>query len=580
MRVRNSHNDRNNMGQYQPTEATSLLREQLNRSGSSGRIRHIQLPKLRTATGSPKERNATITLALVYLAATLGSSSLGVFSIPATRILEDILCRQHYSGAGDSSDVPIDERLCKVDAIQSRLAFIFAYYFTVRSVVSVLATLPWSIVADRFGRRPVLIAAPIGLLLDQTLFAVACRFSTVIPLQVAWLSPTLNIVGGGVPTLLATLLSMVADIVPETSRGVAFVGLHVAGMTGIALTPSLSAFMADRLGPWPVLLFAISLAAMATIIFVAIPESLPNEKRRKGQLDDALDAEAEHDGIKGLARNVLYRLKESFTLLRSTPLLLLLGTSLAVQPINSSVGQFLNQFVSKRYGVSLAQTGYVQSAYGISHLFVAIVLIPMLSSWLLGRTNTSGIHVEVGSPRSPAPLLAPETPIVEAPPVLDVDGPDRESASSSNTAAAHRRDMLLARASFAVLVVGAVLIALAPSLSACLAGLLVLSLGAGFNSLTRSLVAVFVDVRHRTRVFGLLGIAEEFGTIYAHPFLAVSLSFGMRLDSESRGWFPWIGLPYLGIAILTALATGLLFFVRVPQGRAVVSEQAEEGETW
>lgn len=79
----------------------------------------------------------------------VSSSSGGLYTIPITRIFEDRLCHQYYDGIGARIDQPIDEELCKVDAVQSRLSFLFATCFAIEAALGCLVAMPWGLVADR-----------------------------------------------------------------------------------------------------------------------------------------------------------------------------------------------------------------------------------------------------------------------------------------------------------------------------------------------------------------------------------------------------------------------------------------------
>lgn len=69
--------------------------------------------------------------------------------IPQARLIEDVLCHDYYNRA-QSLDVPIDEKLCKAEWIQAELAYIMAITSALSAGVGLVATFPWSLVADRF----------------------------------------------------------------------------------------------------------------------------------------------------------------------------------------------------------------------------------------------------------------------------------------------------------------------------------------------------------------------------------------------------------------------------------------------
>jgi hypothetical protein len=111
------------------TEYTPLVGgEGLNRpirSRGSSFIHNVSVPKV---------HNPKVIQILINLLVLLASGGVGLWVIPATRKMEDIICQQHYEliQRGDNG---IDESLCKGDAIQSRLAFIFAVYSALESAI-------------------------------------------------------------------------------------------------------------------------------------------------------------------------------------------------------------------------------------------------------------------------------------------------------------------------------------------------------------------------------------------------------------------------------------------------------------
>lgn len=78
----------------------------------------------------PQTHDPGVAMVLLVLAILAASASGGFFYIPATRLLEDRICREWYLGKGEGGRVgvgdDIPEAMCKVEGIQTRLAFLFA----------------------------------------------------------------------------------------------------------------------------------------------------------------------------------------------------------------------------------------------------------------------------------------------------------------------------------------------------------------------------------------------------------------------------------------------------------------------
>lgn len=287
-----------------------------------------------------------------------------------------------------------------------------------------------------------------------------------------------------------------------------FMRIHVASVCGNLLAPTLSSFLMAQYGPWPSTWIGLSLLASSAIIVLFIPETLPAKSHTPEPESGGVPAENSR------LPNMLARLRDSLSMIQSPSLVLLLIISLTGMPVTLSTGPFLPVYLSTRYDTQLFQGGYVQSAFGVAQMLQSLLILPWLSRSLM---------------QSPHLHLANE----------------------------HHRDLFIARWSAGLSVVAALVLGLAPTLLAFVFGLVILSLGSGTFSLVRSLMSFYVDPIHRSRLFGLVGMVEILGQIYAQPMLAELFSLGMGFGGE------WIGLPYFGLSVLVTLATGLLFFVRV-----------------
>lgn len=143
----------------------------------------------------------------------LAACSAGFLILPHTRILEDILCHDYYGVDG-----PIDELLCKVDPVQSRLTAITGLKVGLEALVSLFAALPWGIAADSIGRRPVFALALTGVILNAAWVTAVFWFNKVLPVRLMLLGSASPLLGGGDAVLVGVLFSMVTDVTTEAER--------------------------------------------------------------------------------------------------------------------------------------------------------------------------------------------------------------------------------------------------------------------------------------------------------------------------------------------------------------------------
>ncbi|SFH92359.1 MFS transporter [Albimonas pacifica] len=125
--------------------------------------------------------------------------------------------------------------------------------------------------SDRFGRRPVLIAALATLALDYLIAAAA---------QSLWLLILARAVAGMAGATHSTAAAYVADVTPPEKRAAAFGWIGGGFGVGFVAGPALGGLLAT-LGPRAPFLAAAGLCAAAAVAgLIWLPESLPKDRRR------------------------------------------------------------------------------------------------------------------------------------------------------------------------------------------------------------------------------------------------------------------------------------------------------------
>ncbi|KZL74588.1 major facilitator superfamily transporter [Colletotrichum tofieldiae] len=116
-----------------------------------------------TAVHVRKSHNADGIDAILCAVILLCAGSAGLWIIPATRQVEDIVCRQHYGVLEpNDGDTPINEDRCKENAIQSKVAMVFAIYSALQATLAAASAVPWelevhgrpSVIYDRKPQLP------------------------------------------------------------------------------------------------------------------------------------------------------------------------------------------------------------------------------------------------------------------------------------------------------------------------------------------------------------------------------------------------------------------------------------------
>ncbi|HLG87576.1 MAG TPA: TCR/Tet family MFS transporter [Alphaproteobacteria bacterium] len=202
--------------------------------------------------------------------------------------------------------------------------------------------------ADRYGRRPVIILSNLGLGLDYVLMALAPNL---------WFLFVGRIISGITSASYTTAMAYVADVTPPERRAARFGLMGAAFGLGFTAGPAIGGFLSDiglRLPFWAAAGFSLANAAYG---FFVLPESLRLDRRAPFKWHQA---------------NPLGALK----LLRSDPLLGRLATAGFLQRFAhvSLPGMFV-YYATYRYGWDGKTMGSALMVVGIAQMIVSAVLV-------------------------------------------------------------------------------------------------------------------------------------------------------------------------------------------------------------
>ncbi|KAI0468726.1 major facilitator superfamily domain-containing protein [Xylaria cf. heliscus] len=514
-------------GFAESSERTPLLPESPHASPStSSHARGTVLRRTESSVASradtvptPLLQRPGVIIIILYIIAFVISSSGGFQNISMTRIFEDILCRQYYDRSSDNQ-APIKEEMCKINSIQSKLAYLFAIQASLNAGVSMLTALPWGIAADRIGQRPVFAIGLVGMGIALLWVIVVGWFYQTLSPRLIWLSPISYLLGGGNPVLIATLTSMVVDVVPESERSTSFMRIHGASMVGNLISPALASALMTWAGPWPPIVLAFFLLTLPALAIFFIPESL---KKTRHRLDS-------RNTFKSQLVQSVNKLTKWANMFSSTSMIIILLITMLQLSLVMSTLQFLSQFASKRYHIPLAHTGYIQSTYGAVFIAVSFFIMPFISSAVLKPAAPSYFHFNDNK----------------------------------------QRDLSFARLSYLVSIVGTFILGLSLSLPVFIFGLAILAFGASGESFLKSIATLYVTTKQRSRLFTILGLAMIASDVWISPALAALFSLGMRLGGV------WTGLPYFGLSGVCVLMFCLALFLDLPSSPVITDEESDE----
>jgi hypothetical protein len=326
------------------------------------------------------------------------------------------------------------------------------------------------------------------------------------------------------------------------------------------ISPSVASSLMLR-SPWIPLLASIGILILSGLFMVFVPETL-HQKPVNGLMEPVAGLSDSSSGSSAasaspMKRSLLYKFKENFvstfdTLrIYASPTLFVLLATFSIQLFSRQIIDLVLRFISKRFSWSLAQTGFLLSFRALINIVLYLAILPGVSFILTSSSKTA----------------------------YSIPGLRFNLSTAS-------KDLALARFSLITQIMGIFLLALSAfsfpfgdsnqeglfPLVLVIGGLIVYTLGIGFNAFCRSLISTLVNQEHISRLYAVLSIIEIIGASINGPALAWLYSLGLKLSrkGERNGY---LGLPFWGAMVLTAISGGGIMWVKAPEQK---NDSAEE----
>ncbi|OAA64742.1 Major facilitator superfamily domain, general substrate transporter [Niveomyces insectorum RCEF 264] len=495
------------------SEATPLLAE-------AGDDALTESPKL-VSPVFPRKNLVTVASIMGMLALFEMASALQ--SIPLNQVVEDIICR-NIAGTG----LPLGD--CGENTkVQAELAFLRGWQLTLDLLPGLLTAVPYGYIADKHGRKTMLVLSVVGTMLTQLIYLTVCWRSDVLPIRMTWLSSAAMFLGGGPVVLNGIIFSILADLTPEVYRSNVFLYVGASVLLGELISSSLaSTLMQTNL--WLPIFIGAGLLFPVLLMSLALPEtrppvtsdlaadsfsqdnnghastaggaSIPNSYGESGQQKKTAWSSVRNSlKAAGTATVFLFEVNGHVTLLLITLLTSTLGRN---------AQEVLLQFARKQYDWTWAQAGYLVTLKSFVLLLLLLVLLPAASYAITRWTARTALQ----------------------------------------------RDLWLTQMSCAGMLVGTAVIGLSRNPVTMITGVVLYCLGNGYTLLLRSLLAALVEPSHLSTLLNTAGILESLGIVVAGPLLAAAFRAGLNIH--------FVGLPFLVATALFALAMVVLVLVRLP----------------
>ncbi|KAL7947597.1 major facilitator superfamily domain-containing protein [Trichoderma barbatum] len=450
--------------------------------------------------------------------------------VPATeQIMEDVICRRYHP---DHALAMHDNR-CKETDVQKTLAMVRSWGMSLEMMFPLFVQISFGVVADKYGRRLVIFLALFGCFLQQTWITIVLLFPDTFSIWSMLYGSVFYLIGGGGQMVVAMIWTIVADVVPIAERTSVFYRIYAMHLTiAVAATP-IAAWLLS-IDAWLTMWVGYGILAVGILSSALIPETLKlrqaADNKRRGQdaeppvEDESQSTPRKPSSAKDLARRAWFSAKNDvshvwrFIFASKTVVLLLLAYG-PFYLIKLAFVLDILQYMTSRFHWEWSTATYINTISSLTAVFTLLVILPGASYILETRFRYNPI----------------------------------------------RRDLLLARISIVVFIVGSVLTALAdiPWLFIC--AMVITNLGQGVSTLCRALLNAVVEPHTIAILNTTMSTMETLMGFIGSPVMGFLLSRGMELGGM------WMGLPYIATTLLGFGVMVAIFLVRIPSGFAQAS---------
>ena len=164
------------------------------------------------------------TCALIEFLTTFGTS---IAAVPATRLIEGAICQRYYA-----TESNLAEHLCKIDIVQSDLAYLLGGYSSLTSLPGLFLAIPYGILSEHIDRRFILLVNSFSSVLENIFLVAVCKcyhiklkFFVIVTdtttggtprsdLRLIWLCGVFEIIGGGAAIHSMIIRTIIGEAVP------------------------------------------------------------------------------------------------------------------------------------------------------------------------------------------------------------------------------------------------------------------------------------------------------------------------------------------------------------------------------
>ncbi|KAK3191038.1 hypothetical protein K4F52_002988 [Lecanicillium sp. MT-2017a] len=460
-------------------------------------------------------RRSILIVVMCFVVVTFFPCTDAVLDVGLLEILEGILCRKRHGSMPD----PTTDPRCKDSAVQGEMANLLAISFTL-GVLPGLTAVTWGVVAEKYGRKPVMLLSVSAIFLNNVMNLGIYWFSDYISVYWMWLTAFINFFGGGPAVFSAMAFTMISEVVPKSQRATVYLYVGAGPTLGIILSGPL-AYVYMGLGHW----FTAGMGLLGYVIVISvtmcIPETIVENKHAGEELVAGPDDAEDTGRLTRIWHSVVSAFLNTIQSLRVVFLqdkklgLLVLGSLFA--DLGTSLFNLLMQYATKRLNLQYREANLLISSTTVSKLVIVLALLPILSQFVL-KYNVKPI----------------------------------------------KKDMWIARISILLVSIGNFGLGLSNHVATFVPSLVMYNMYTAYLAALRSVVTEIAGESKLAVVFSTMGLLDSLGMLVAGPVMAQAYSLGLRLGGD------WQGLPFY-------ISGGLVAIVAVMMWSSQISNH-EKGE--
>jgi MFS family permease len=333
------------------------------------------------------------------------------------------------------------------------------------------------------------------------------------------------VIFGGSPVLSALLFVVISDITDQDSRSAILLRIYSANLSANLLCPPIVAWIMTR-NPLAAVFLAVVFFGIGVPLSLLVPETLGYKdpiRSKQRRSDEEESPAVSRSQARSFLEQCYKPLIESIEyFLQDRRVILLIITFVPIM-LTITSGPLLLQYASSRYGLSFAS-------------------VTMLLTVRAGVT----IAMFLGMQSFVYRLLA--------------------DAGMSG----QKRDLLLARGSAGLLLVGWIATALSPNTIFFTASIMVTTIGNGFPVYVRTFLTGLVQSNKVAELYTIIGVVDTLGLMLGGPLLAWLFDRGMNLGES------FLGLPFLALGLVYAVVVSFLLRIGHHTNKAMVEETDDQ----